>query len=70
VPVSFTRSNAGVSAIFRRITSPTATSTMLSRKGTRQPQERNCSSGYDETAVKSPVAINSPADDPIWGQLP
>ena len=43
---------------------------MLSRKGIRHPQERNCSSGNDDTAVKSPVAIKSTADDPIWGQLP
>ena len=39
-------------------------------KGIRHPQERNCSSGNDDTAVKNPVAIKSPADDPIWGQLP
>jgi hypothetical protein len=70
VPASFIRVNAGVSAILSRMNNPTAIRMALSRKGTRQPQVRNCSSGKDETAVKSPVASKSPAEDPIWGQLP
>src|ERR671921_543564 len=34
---------------------------MLTRKGTRQPQERNCSGGSDEKTVKTAVATHGKA---------
>ena len=43
--VSFIRTNAGVSRIRSLMISPTATSAMLNRNGTRQPHARKSSSG-------------------------
>ena len=67
---SFTLVNAGVSRIRTRIISPTMTSSALRRKGTRQPQDRNCSSGRRENTANTAVEITRPAGTPICGQLP
>jgi hypothetical protein len=42
---------------------------MLNKKGTRQPQAKNCSSGSEEKAVKTAVESTNPAGAPICGQL-
>jgi len=44
VLVDCTRTNSGVSMIFRRMNRPTTTSKALSRKAMRQPQARNSAS--------------------------
>jgi hypothetical protein len=43
---------------------------MLTQNGTRQPQDRNCSSGSVETSANTPDAISVPSDTPIGDQLP
>src|SRR2546430_14797203 len=48
VPVSLTLSKSGVSAILSRINNPTATSTILSRKGILQPKARKPVVGKDD----------------------
>ena len=67
---SRTLANTGVSVSFSRITSPTTTSRMLIRKGTRHPQDRNCSSGRPDTDRNASVDSTSPAGTPICGRLP
>ena len=42
---AFIASNTGVSGMRARTKAPTPTSTMLTRKGMRQPQDRNDASG-------------------------
>ena len=63
--VSSTSSKAGVSGSERRTQRPTATTTMLSRNGIRQPQERRSSSG------SAPMGMNTSVDRirPIWVPL-
>src|SRR6266480_2018073 len=53
VPVSLTLSKSGVSAILSRINKPTATSTILSRKGILQPKARKPVVGKHLLATKS-----------------
>ena len=70
-PWSSTLVNIGVSRIFSRITRPTATSTRLARKGTRQPQELNVSSDIvADSSVIPPVPSTSPTGTPTWAKLP
>ena len=70
VLVSLTRENNGLSMILSLIKSPTATSKMLKRNGTRQPQARNASSGSPASNKKMRFEKMSPAGTPICGQLP
>ena len=70
VPDSFTRAKPGLSMIFKRIKSPTATSTMLARNGTRQPHAWNASSGSPASKRNAEFERMSPAGTPICGQLP
>src|SRR5438876_6934598 len=71
VPVSCTRSKSGVSAILNRINNPTATSTILSRKGILQPIARKSAFGKDdETILKINDESRSPIGTPNYGQLP
>ncbi len=67
VPLSLTWVKAGVSRILSRMKSPTPTSTMLNRKGTRHDQ----SAGRNDVAArKTRFPARSPAGTPICGQLP
>ena len=69
--VSLSRAKAGDSKTRSRMKSPTAISTVLSRKGIRQPQARNCwSESWEEKRANTPVESRLPAGTPIWGQLP
>ena len=53
-----------------RIQSPTTTSRPLSRKGTRQPQERNAASEViAPISDNTPLASSSPIGTPTCGQL-
>jgi hypothetical protein len=62
---------AGVSAIFRRTYKPSATSTALTRNGTRQPQLRNCASLNDKASAKNrPLDARKPIDGPSCGNMP
>jgi len=50
---------------------PTTTNTLLSRKGTRQPHEMNCSGVVSaDTNVITPLDRINAAQIPICGQLP
>ncbi len=61
--------NSGLSTTFRRTNRPTASSTMLSRNGTRQPQERNASSGRVATSVTTPADSTEPSGAPSCVKL-
>lgn len=65
----FTCANSGLSATLRRTNRPTASSTMLSRNGTRQPQARNWSSGRPETRVTIPADSTEPSGAPSMVKL-
>src|SRR5438067_13471114 len=70
-PVSLTLSTSGVSAILSRINNPTATSTILSRKGILQPKARKPVVGKDDaTTLKINDESRSPVGTPSCGQLP
>ena len=57
--------NTGLSASDSRTTSPTTTSTMLNRNGSRQPQAANCSGVVAAvTAMNSSCARINPAGTP------
>src|ERR687898_136935 len=70
VCVSLTCEKMGDSVILRRMYNPTTMSKKLRRNGTRQPQDRNCSSGRAAKGVNAAVESTSPAGAPICGQLP
>ena len=69
-PRAATAANSGDSVTCRRIYSPTATSTELSRNGTRHPQLRNASSGNPPSAVKARLLSTSPSTMPEVIRLP
>ena len=60
----------GDSATVSRIQMPTATRMKLSRKGTRQPQDRKAASPILETARNTMVDSSRPTKAPSWGQEP
>ncbi len=53
-----------------RIHKPTNTNTALSTKGTRQPHDKNTSSGSMLITVSASVAKSMPMVTPICGTLP
>lgn len=61
--------NSGLSATRSRTNMPTPSSTKLSRNGTRQPQERNWSSGSVATRVTTPAESTEPSGAPSWVKL-
>jgi hypothetical protein len=65
VPVSFSSWNTGVSSTRNLTYIPTPKRTMLSRKGTRQPQDKNASSGKSATRKIIAVESTSPRGTPI-----
>ncbi len=71
VLVSLTRSNAGDSISFRRMTRPMITRIALARNGTRQPQLANADSDMLLlTSLNTSVEISRPAGTPICGHEP
>src|SRR5437879_13197823 len=71
VPVSLTLSKSGVSAILSRINNPTATSTILSRKGIIQQKHRKHVDGKDDaTTLKINDESRSHVGTPSDCQLP
>src|SRR3989442_14276954 len=71
VPVSLTLSKSGVSATLSRINKPTATSTILGRKGILQPKARKPAVGKDDaTTLKINDESRSPVGTQSCGQLP
>ena len=58
---------AGGSSILSRITRPTATSTIETRNGTRQPHDWKASSGSWVTAVTARVEVSRPIGTPSCG---
>src|SRR3978361_546313 len=70
-PLARSAANSGPSESCSRTTSPTTTSTALTRKGSRQPQDRNAAGSVSERIRKNdPVASSIPAGEPIWVKLP
>jgi hypothetical protein len=67
--VSMTCLKTGVSDTLIRTKSPTPTSTMLKRNGTRQPQAANCSSDRTEAnRRKAPLESKNPTGGPTWAK--
>jgi hypothetical protein len=71
VPLSLTSLKAGDSRIFSRITRPTATRTIETRNGMRQPQAMNCASVVMFWTIRNTnVESARPAGTPICGNEP
>jgi len=67
----FTRWNAGVSLMRRRIHRPTATRIALPRNGRRQPQAKNAASSSVAAISRNvPVARKNPSGAPNCGNIP